>query len=266
MQPVPILLYHSVSDTATAKYRVWTVTPRQLAEHLDVISDLGYTTLTVSEFLDRRTASTLPERPCVVTFDDGRADFVRGAVPVLLDRGAAATVYVVSGHVGGTSSWLPIAEERDQPMMTWSDLRDVVDAGIEVGAHSESHPELDVLASAPLVREIVDSRRRLTDRLGTPVRSFAYPHGYHSKRVVDVVRAAGFDGAVAVKDRWSHVDDDRFALARMFVWDTTSADDLRARLSDPEPRTGAAGHHEAVLRNGWRAARWLRHRLVGSAA
>jgi len=264
MQPVPILLYHSVADSASDAYRPWTVAPSQLAEHLAVVAELGYTTLTVSDFLDRRGTQSLPAKPCLVTFDDGRADFLSGAVPVLVDRGATATVYVVSGHIGGTSAWLPMEEERGQPMMSWSAVRDVDGVGIEVGAHSESHRELDVLSAAHLEREVVDCRRRLSEGLGHGVRSFAYPHGYHSKRVIEVVRAAGFDSAAAVYDRWSHVDDFRFGLSRMFVWDTTEAEDLRATLNAERPRT-TDRRRDAMLRGGWRAARWVRHRSFARA-
>lgn len=266
MSPVPILLYHSVSDTASDTYRPWCVAPSQLDEHLHIVCDLGFTVMTVSQFVDARSTGELPPKPCVITFDDGRADFVDGAVPVLQAHGVGATVYVVSGHVGGTSEWLPMAEERSQPMMGWADLRSLAGAGIEVGAHSETHVELDVVATKRLLDEVVSSRDRLSSGLGTSVRSFAYPHGYHSRRVVRVVREAGFDSGAAVKDRWSHVDDDRFALSRMFVWNSTTATALGDLLADPPIDGGRDSTSDRVLRSGWRCTRWARHHArVGRA-
>jgi peptidoglycan/xylan/chitin deacetylase (PgdA/CDA1 family) len=255
---VPILLYHSVAPSASPDYRPWCVDPADFGAHLDVVLDLGYSPMTVSAFLDSRADGSLPSKPCVITFDDGRADFVEHAVHELAARGIPSTMYVVSGHIGGRSSWLPMSAERSQPMMDWSDLASLASVGVEIGAHSETHRELDVLTPARLREEVSTSLDRLTEGLGIGVRSFAYPHGYHSRRVVAAVRDAGFDSAAAVGDRWSHVADDRFALSRMFVWNTTTPDDLADILSSPPASPERDGVRRHVLRTGWRCVRWAR--------
>lgn len=266
MTPVPILLYHSVATAASADYRPWCVHPEVFDAHLGVLDELEYTPLTVSGFVDARSTGTLPDKPCLITFDDGRADFVEGALPALVEHRVPATIYVVSGHVGGTSDWLPMPEERTQPMMGWDDLRALPALGVEVGAHSETHVELDIVSPRRLTSEVATSRHRLQEGLGTAIRTFAYPHGYHSARVRHAVRDAGFDSACAVKDRWSHVDEDRFALARMFVWDSTTADDLRRMLLDAPTATPGDVPVQRILRSGWRCARWVRHHTPGVRA
>ncbi len=266
--PVPILLYHSITETATAEYEQWCVHPERFDEHLRVVLDLGFTPMAVSEFVDARRKGRLPSRPCLITFDDGRADFARFALPILRQHSLPATMYVVAGHIDGTSAWLPMDAERAQPMMSWSDLRSLGDDGIEVGAHSVSHVELDVVSARRRHREIVGSRSILREGIDAPVRSFAYPYGYHHGRVVADVRAAGFDSACAVHDRWSHGDDDLFALSRLFVWDTTTADDLRRLLTSPPSTPPEHRATALLLRTGWRLTRWARHRgrhLVGAA-
>lgn len=265
MTPVPILLYHSIGSTTSADYAQWCVDPNLFDEHLDVVAQLGFTTMTVSDFVDRRSDGALPTKPCLITFDDGRADFLDGAMPQLERHGMPATMYMVSGLIGGRSSWLPMTEERDQPMLGWHDLRAIDAAGIEIGAHSDTHVELDIVRSGRLDAEVADSRARLSDGLGTAVRSFAYPHGYHSARVVHAVRGAGYDSAVAVKDRWSHDDDDRFALARMFVWSSTSAEDLHATLTNPPATSPSDAASQRFLRIGWRYTRWVRDQVTRTA-
>lgn len=258
MTPIPILLYHSVAPAASPGYARWCVRPEQLAEHLAAVRTLGFTPLTVSGLVDAIADDALPERPLAVTFDDGRADFVEHALPVLLAAGVASTLYVVTGRIGATSSWLPIDAEVDGAMMTWDDVRAAAAAGVEIGSHSATHVELDVVGSARQTEEIAGSRRELSAELGAPVRSFSYPHGYHSAAVVRAVRAAGYDSACAVADTWSSTADDRFALSRMFVWNTTSADDLRATLLAPPAQPART---RPVLRAGWRCARWARRRV-----
>lgn len=265
MTPVPILLYHSVGTTTSEDYAPWCIAPDRFDEHLQVINELSFTTLTVSEFVDRRAERRLPDKVCLVTFDDGRADFLDGAMPALERRDIRATMYMVSGLVGGRSTWLPMPDEREEPMLGWRDLREIDAAGVEIGAHSDTHIELDIARSARLTPEITESRQRLSDGLGAAIRSFAYPHGYHSPRVISAVREAGYDSAVAVKDRWSHTDDNRFALSRMFVWASTTPDDLRQILSNPPRSVPGDSSSQRVLRRGWRYTRWVRGQLTRSA-
>lgn len=254
MTPVPVLLYHSVDQQWTPQYRNWCVTPGLFAEHLAVIDALGFTCLTVSALVDAVETGTMPPRPLAITFDDGRADFAIWAAPLLQQHGMAATIYLVTGCLGGTSSWMPMEAERDKPMMAWSDVVALGGTGIECGAHTVTHPQLDLIGLDAARREIEQSRHDLEQRVGLPVRSFAYPHGYFSRPVRDLVVAAGFDSACAVRDTWSHVGEDRFRMSRLVVGGTTTADELWTRLvSLPERPTGR------------RVARQVGHRLVRRA-
>lgn len=261
MTPIPILLYHSVAPMWSPGYARWCIDPALFADHLDVVVGLGYTCLTVSELVDAIATETLPSKPLAVTFDDGRQDFADHAVAPMAARHIQSTMYVVSGHVGGTSGWLDLAGEDQQPMMTWSQVREAASTGVEIGAHSVSHPELDVVGLPVAAGEIARSRSQLEDGLGAAVRSFAYPHGYYSARVQRLVGDAGFDSAAAVHDRWSSDVDDRFGLSRLIIDGDTTPAQLEGRLSHPDfPRT----HGHPALRAGWRAVRRAK-RVMSSA-
>lgn len=270
MTAVPILLYHSIAPDASAAYQPWCVRPDDFDAHLTMIGGLGLDPMTVSDFVDARANGSLPPKPCLITFDDGRQDFVEHAAPILAAHDTPSTMYLVTDHVGGTSSWLPIAAERDAPMMTWDQVRELAALNVEVGAHSRSHPELDVLDRIQRREEISGSRRRLADELGSEVRSFAYPHGYHSRSVVEEVRSAGFDSACAVNDRWCLDSDDPFALSRQFVWNTTTTDDLRSMLLDPPTSNPTIRMCRSFARQtarvGWRTARRVRQSVGTSAS
>ena len=129
MTPIPILLYHSVGHPLADAYRRWCIEPTLFDEHLAAVSSGGFDILTVSGLFDALDAGALPTKPLVITFDDGRADYVDHALPALDRHRMCSTVYVVSAHVGGTSSWLEIPGESDQPMMGWADLHRAADAG-----------------------------------------------------------------------------------------------------------------------------------------
>src|SRR5262249_50418658 len=151
-----------------------------------------YRPITVSRLVAARTAKLqLPPRTVVITFDDGLRDFLIQAVPILQRYGFLATLYVVTRYVGKRTSWSPSLGEPDRRMLSWSHLRTVSEPGIECGAHTHSHPQLDVIPPATAFAEIRRSKVSLEDHLGRGVESFAYPHGYASRTTRQLVRQAG---------------------------------------------------------------------------
>lgn len=229
---IPILLYHSISEAAAPRYRRWAVRPATFAAQMAYLHDQRYSALTVTQLVERLVdrSRPMPERPVVITFDDGYTDFCTGALPVLKRYGFAATLYITTGFVGSTSRWLHRAGESERAMLTWRQVAEVSASGIECGAHSHSHHPLDLLTPAAARDEIVRSKSILEHRLGQPVPSFAYPHGYYTPAVRRMVREAGFSSACAVKDAMSTTADDRFALARIIIAAETGVADFAGLL------------------------------------
>lgn len=219
---VPILMYHSISRHATAKFRPFTVSPELFAEHMAYLYQHGYTAISVTQFIKAlahgaSVGSPLPERPVVLTFDDGYADFFTEALPVLKRYSFVATLYVATAFVGGTSRWLQNVGESERRMLTWDQLIEISASGIECGGHSHSHPRLDTLPHPRARDEIIRSRRLLADHLEQEIFSFAYPYGYHTARVRQLVREAGYTSACAVRSAMSSETSDPFYLARFLV-------------------------------------------------
>jgi peptidoglycan/xylan/chitin deacetylase (PgdA/CDA1 family) len=223
---VPILLYHSISETPPDWIAPFTVRPDVFARHLELISSLRCQVLSVSQMVDRLEAgSPWSDRVVVLTFDDGFADMADVVAPVLAERGFPATLYVTTGALSGRRSGLA---SRLPPAATleWRQLPGLEQAGIEIGAHTQSHPALDVLSAPEAFAEIRDSKSCLEDELGHEVRSFAYPHGHHDRRVISMVQRAGYDSACAVKNALSSTGDDPFALSRLTVMAATPPERL----------------------------------------
>jgi peptidoglycan/xylan/chitin deacetylase (PgdA/CDA1 family) len=262
---IPVLLYHSVSDQPTGQFGPYTVTRSQLASHLDRVTDLGFQTLTVGQLVAHRAAGRpLPARTAVITFDDGFADF-DNAWPELTQRGLAATLYVTAGTVGGRSEWLAPLGAADLPMLSRFQLLDLAADGCEIGAHSMSHPQLDCLARSAAAAEIRQSKDVLEQALGRRIDTFAYPHGYHDKAVKQLVAAAGFTSAAAVRNALSPADDDPFAIARVTVMSDFGPDRIAEVLTGRGAPTARPG--ERWRTRLWRQERRRRHsRAEGTAA
>lgn len=258
-QDIPILLYHSVSDDPPAGFTPWAVGRALFAEHLDMLRGLGRVCLSIGELTElTRAGAPVPEAAVVVTFDDGFSDFASNAWPLLKARGVPATLYVTAGLVGGTSEWLEPAGAGRLPMLGADDLGALADDGVEIGAHSMTHPQLDTVGRERAWREIRDSKDALEAILGKPVETFAYPHGYHDRATKKMVADAGYSSAAAVRNALSHAGDDRFALARYTVMADCSAEHL-AGVLDGRNATRARTK-EQVRTCVWRQVRRLRAR------
>lgn len=253
--PIPVLLYHCVSEDATPQFRKWAIRPATFAAHMAYLSAQHYTPIIVSRFAqsiaDRKVH--LPDRPVVISFDDGCADFYTEALPALQRYDFVATLYIVTKFVGQTSRWLYREGEGDRPMLTWAQIAELGAVGIECGAHSHSHPQLDTLSTASAKDEIVRSKSELEQHLGRAVETFAYPHGYSSPAVRRIVQQAGYSSACGVKHAMSALTDDRFSLARIIVSADTDVAGL-ARLLAGEGLS-IAPRRERVQTIGWRVLR-----------
>lgn len=166
-----------------------------------------------------------------LTFDDGYADNVEAAMPLLRAHGFTATCYVTSGHLGGFNEWDADVLRVRTPMMTREQLHAWRDAGMDVGAHTRSHRDLRACGDLDeLRREIAGSKADLESVTGGTVEHFSYPFGRYDHAAVAAVRAAGFSSAVTVRDRRASADDAPFELPRMYVGGTYAVPLVLARL------------------------------------
>ena len=251
---IPVLCYHSVSDACDPLFAEWTVTPALFADHMRHLGEDGYRTLTMRELVERvfERREALDDRSVVITFDDGFADFYTHAWPSLSRHSHTATVFVATGFVGQTSTWLADVGEAQRPMLSWSQVAELSEAGIEMGAHGHEHLQLDAVSAASASSEITRSRDALEEVVG-PVASFAYPYGYYRRRLQRQVADAGFSSACSVKNALSSPEDDRFAIARAIVAGGTSVDDLARIIRGEGIEVGPGAR--TLRRGAWRAAR-----------
>jgi peptidoglycan/xylan/chitin deacetylase (PgdA/CDA1 family) len=248
---MPALMYHSVSAVA-GPMRDLAVPGGLLAEQLGALTDAGFRLVGMSEAVDLLDAGST-DKLVAVTFDDGYRNFLTAGLPVLTEIGAGATLYASVGHLGAHARWLGRWAPDFGPMLTWDELAEVGRAGVEIGNHSLIHHPLDVLPGDQLRREVLRSHQELEQRLQTAVRSFAYPHGYHSRRVRGVVASTGHDHATEVGRRLHTPRDPRFAIPRLQPTPHHRGADLVAMAQ--AARTGLVPRLKQAAQPGWRVVR-----------
>ena len=155
-----------------------------------------FTVVALRDLVDKLEQGAPIDRHLAITFDDGYRDNYENARPILEDLNLPATFFIVSDWVG-TETVPPWDRKRRvrHPWMGWNEVRDLHARGFEIGAHTRTHLDLGRASQAHALREIAGARNVLEDRLGSPVRSFAYPYGgpeHLNEPNRAIVRTAGF--------------------------------------------------------------------------
>jgi peptidoglycan/xylan/chitin deacetylase (PgdA/CDA1 family) len=147
--------------------------------HVDSIKDSGYKAISLSEAVSfREKNNEWPTNTVVITFDDGFANFYESAWPVLAQHRFSATVFVISGYMGCKNDWdQPPFSLGTQPLLSWTQAAELAQAGIEIGSHTKTHPDLRRCSFKEVEEQLSASRYEIEDRLGFAVKSFAYPYG-----------------------------------------------------------------------------------------
>jgi peptidoglycan/xylan/chitin deacetylase (PgdA/CDA1 family) len=224
---VPILMYHYIRvnpDPRDTLGSNLSVTPDDFGRQLDWLAQNGYHPIDLSDLRAYLAGyHTLPDRPIVLTFDDGYKDMYTTAFPLLRAHHFKAVSYVVSGFLGAP------------PSVTADQVREMDANGIEIGAHTVSHADLTALSPSDLHHEVFDSKASLEALLGHPVLDFCYPYGKVNAAAAAVVQGAGFESATTTQLGTAHSTGDRFYWPRVRVNGGESLPAVVASLGQPEP-------------------------------
>ena len=232
---LPILTYHRISPPQAADPFAHLCTrPERLADHLRLLARIGFRTIggaeIAAEVLDRQALASANPRAAMITFDDGAADLLDNALPLLSARGMKAVVFLVADRSGDRARWLDRDGRQGPPLLSWEQARQMAPS-VEFGSHTLTHPHLPQLSRADKEREIRDSRKAIEDRLGRPVTLFAYPFGDCDAECVQVVRDAGYAAAVTTRRGSVHRPADLHELCRIPVHDGVTTWRLAYRVS-----------------------------------
>jgi peptidoglycan/xylan/chitin deacetylase (PgdA/CDA1 family) len=204
--------YHGVAPSNMAIDPVFLhVAPDVFDAQLQVLQRAGFEIVTVAELARRAGGRAPPPGMAALSFDDGMDNNHSVALPILVERGAGATVYVVTGLIGKENPWMAPGTSR---MMVEDELRDLAAAGVELGAHTVTHPDLSTMSYEDCLEEMVQSRDHIAAIAGQPVRTFAYPFCKYDHDAVRAARDAGFEAAVTCQWRGSW---ERHTMKRVMI-------------------------------------------------
>jgi peptidoglycan/xylan/chitin deacetylase (PgdA/CDA1 family) len=221
-RPVPILMYHVISDPlAGSPYPDLYVPRAQFAGQVQALKQAGYTAVTLEQVWKSWHANgPLPRRPVVVSFDDGYRSHYTNALPVLRALGWPGVLN------------LELKNIRPDYGLTDPQIRALIAAGWEVDSHTIDHPDLRTVDAARLQYELVQSRAEIRQRFGVPADFFCYPAGKYDATVIAAVQRAGYLAATTTNPGLAQpVAADRFILNRVRVNNGVSGASLVSQLT-----------------------------------
>ena len=217
-----VLMYHSISPYEQDPYRI-TISPARFERQMRWLRRRGLRGVSMKTLVSAWRSGEA--RGLIgLTFDDGYADFLEHALPVLTRYSFGATAFPVAGLLGGYNDWDPDGPRK--PLMTEAQVRQVAEAGVEIGSHGLRHIPLPDIPAAALAEEAAESRAILRAASGQDVDGFCYPWGYVDAAVVGAARAAGYSYGCAM---WRTPEAGLFAIPRAYVDDDDSCVHLIAK-------------------------------------
>ena len=209
---LPILAYRRISPDGLNA-----VTPDFFEQQLQDLQKKGYYSASWENWQNaKRDKTPLPSKAVIMTFDGGYLDFFRYAWPLLKRYNFTATVFLVAESIGETNSWEK-AEFEEVKLMGWPEIRQLRDAGIELGSMSATYQPLTTLSPTEIVREGAKSRAILERGLEKSIKCFAYPYGDVDKIVEHLIGASGYTFGVSYRSNFSSFDDSLMSLPRLQV-------------------------------------------------
>ena len=219
---VPVLEYHRIATESEARGSLpgLVVSPAEFEAQMVALRAAGWRTITLGELANDLAAKrSPPARTLVITIDDGWFDGYLHAFPILEGQGFVATFFAISSRIGSTS------------FLSAAEMRDLVAAGNEIGNHTDDHRNLLDLDSAAIRKDVETASERLAAATGVRPRSFSYPRGGVSARVVAAVaECRGIEVAVSERRTIGETWAGRFDVPRLDVGPGVSPGTLLAWL------------------------------------
>ncbi|MGJ3237868.1 MAG: polysaccharide deacetylase family protein [Anaerolineae bacterium] len=225
---VPVLMYHYVSELpedADDIRRGLTLAPDIFREHIAYLSANGYQTVSLND-VDQALeyGTSLPDKPVVLTFDDGYLDAYTEVFPVLRDYGMTGTFFIIT----------QFADERREGYMNWEQIAEMADAGMHMEGHSKTHPSLRERDLDYLVYQVLGSLESVTFHTERIARIFSYPIGHYDVNTLRFMASTPVERAVTTQPGIRQTTDNRYEVPRLRITDTTGIAGLAYLLNYPE--------------------------------
>lgn len=211
---IPILMYHYIRNYNDPADQVGTnlsISPTTFEKQLKYLKDSGYQTINLEQLASiYQNKTKTPDKPIILTFDDGYDDAYTNAFPALVKHNFIGVFYIITSQMGKSQR------------MTKDQIIELDKAGMIIGSHSSTHPNLSTLSQDSAKTQINDSKSTLEQFLDHPIYDFCYPSGKYNDTLISLLKSAGYKTAVTTQNGISNAQSDFFKLPRIRVQNDTN--------------------------------------------
>jgi len=204
-EEIPILMYHEIGKPS-GPWKELYVEPAVFENQLDWLKNNGYTTVLMKDvYAHWYDKKPLPEKPIVLTFDDGYRNMYEKVLPLLSSRDMKATFFLYPSKFNTTSG------------LTRDMVAELAQKGMEIGSHTYNHRDLTQLPLNQLKQELLASKNTLEQLIKKPVDFLCYPAGRYNPQVITEVEKTGYKGAVTTKYGQASYRQSKYKLKRIRI-------------------------------------------------
>ena len=260
---IPILMYHDIElpesqyNRTDIEVRPYVLPEPKFEEQMYYLAEQGYRVISLEDFVSFvKDKKPLPEKSIVITFDDGHISNYLKAYPILKKWGFKAVFFIITSSVGMPG------------MLTWEQIQEMADNGMEIGSHTVTHSPPSTLTRAELIRELGESKKILEERLGREVRWLSSPTGYYNRTIEVIARDVRYQAVCTGKFGINRIGCNLFSLKRIAIKRSYSFSTFKA-LVELQPTVisfhKVTGTLRANMRKllGVRVYEAIRRRLLG---
>lgn len=224
---VPILMYHYISEPPADAdiYRTdLSVAPENFRQQMAYLAENGYTPIDLYQLSAAVTSQIeLPEKPVILTFDDGYLDNYENAFPILQEFDFIGTFFIITD----------LADQGAEGYATWEQLEEMAAAGMRLESHTKSHPDLTTLGRDGVIFQALGSQETIAAHIGYTPRYLCYPGGRYTEETMQILSELDFWGAVTTQGGTWHHFGDRYEWSRQRMRYTTTLDQFKIFI-DPD--------------------------------
>lgn len=213
---IPVLMYHKIGDD---KDNDAVIREDLFREQMKFLKDNGYNPLTMDQLYEYVVnGAAVPEKPVVLTFDDGYADTYTIVYPLMKEYGFPATVFINPGDIG--------------TRLTWDQVREMHKNGITISNHGFQHVEMGQLSEEKQIENITKAQEALAKEVGIKNNPwFCYPYGDKNEFTDSASKKAGIKMGMAMKSGWAHTGDNPYNILRVWVGNAVDIKHFEERIS-----------------------------------
>ena len=215
---IPILMYHHIRinpDPSNKTEASLDVTPSNFEDQMAYLYAKGYQAISLDELFSQSSSKKF-----IITFDDGYKDNIQNALPILKNLNYKATVFLIVEDIGKSG------------YLSWTDIKLLEKEGWSFGSHTLSHANLATSGEDKARKQIEESKTRLDRKLGKPVTFLAYPSGQFTQSAIDLIKEAGYTGAVTTLEGRDNKIEDIYQLKRIRVSGTDTLTKFIEKLNE----------------------------------